>query len=116
MEIFRKLPNSVREPPGLEWVVLKKLPMILLAGTLFPLIMSLANRLFPPEGTAAAIAKHVKLVDIMSLATALTVWTAVFTVAIGCFVVVIMKGPAYVADAYDLKDAEHPKKREPGPG
>jgi hypothetical protein len=29
-------------------------------------------------------------------------WTLVFTVAIGCVIVVLMKGPAYVADAYPL--------------
>jgi hypothetical protein len=29
-------------------------------------------------------------------------WTLVATVAIGCFIVRVMKGPAYVADAYRL--------------
>lgn len=51
----------------------------------------------------------VKFVDITSIAIVVTVWTAVFTVAIGCFVVVMMKGPGYVADAYELVDTEHPK-------
>jgi hypothetical protein len=111
MKLLRKLPNSVREAPGLEWVVLKKLPLTLLLGTLFPLVISLANRGFPPEGTPAQIAKHVKIVDIISIATAVTVWTAVLTVAIACFVVVVMKGPAYVADAYDLVDSESPRRR-----
>jgi hypothetical protein len=37
-----------------------------------------------------------------------TVWTAVLTIAIGCFVVVVMKGPAYVADRYPLQDADEP--------
>ena len=111
MKLLRKLPNFVREAPGLEWVVLKKLPLTLLLGTLFPLVISLANRGFPPEGTPAQIAKHVKIVDIISIATAVTVWTAVLTVAIACFVVVVMKGPAYVADAYDLVDSESPRRR-----
>ena len=109
MELFTKLPNSRREPPGLEWVIMKKLPMILLAGTLFPIIMSVGSRLFPGAGSAAEIARQVMMVDIMSIATLLTVWTAVFTVAIGCFVVMVMKGPAYVADAYYLQDADQPK-------
>jgi len=30
--------------------------------------------------------------------------------AVGCCVVVIMKGPAYVADRYDLSDAESPRR------
>jgi hypothetical protein len=51
MKILRKLPNSCREAPGLEWAILKKLPVTLLMGTLFPLVISVANRLFPPDGT-----------------------------------------------------------------
>ncbi len=111
MKLLTKLPNSVREAPGLEWAILKKLPATLLFGTLLPLAMSLANRFFPPQGDPTQIAKHVKSVDIMAIATAVTVWTAVLTVAIGCFVVLVMKGPAYVADAYKLDDSERPKTR-----
>jgi hypothetical protein len=33
-------------------------------------------------------------------------WTVIFTVAIAAFIVVAMKGPAYVADAYPLVEAE----------
>ena len=109
MKLLRKLPNSVREVPGLEWAILKKLPLTLLLGTILPLVISLANQFIPPEGTATQIAKHINFVDIISIATVITVWTAVFTVAIGCFVVVVMKGPGYVADAYELVDAERPR-------
>jgi hypothetical protein len=111
MKLLRKLPNSVREAPGLEWTVLKQLPAALLLGTLLPLAVSLANRFFPPQGNATQIAKHVKSVDIMAIATAVTIWTAVLTIAIGCFVVWVMKGPAYVADAYKLDDSERPRMR-----
>jgi hypothetical protein len=111
MKLLRKLPNSVREAPGLEWTILKKLPATLLFGTLLPLAMSLANRFFAPQGSAAEIAKYIKSVDIMAIATAVTVWTAVLTIAIGCFVVLVMKGPAYVADAYKLDDSERPRSR-----
>ena len=44
-------------------------------------------------------------------------WTLVLTLALGCFIVRVMKGPAYVADAYplpqrpddntDIPDAKH---------
>jgi hypothetical protein len=50
-------------------------------------------------------------VDILAIATAVAVWTAVLTVAIACFVVMMMKGRAYVADAYELTDSERPKSR-----
>jgi hypothetical protein len=109
MKLLNKLPDSIREAPGMEWFILKKLPLTLALGTLLPLVISLTNRFIPPEGTAVQIAKQLKIVDITSIAVIVTVWTAVFTVAIACFVVVIMKGPAYVADAYELVDPERPK-------
>jgi hypothetical protein len=109
MKLLNKLPGSFREAPGIEWVILKKLPLVLAAGTLLPLIISLANRFIHSAETATHIVKYLKLVDILLIATVVTVWTAVFTVAIGCFIVLIMKGPAYVADAYELVDSERPK-------
>ena len=35
-------------------------------------------------------------------------WTVLFTAAIAAFIVVVMKGPAYVADAYPLNDSDTP--------
>ena len=35
-------------------------------------------------------------------------WTLVLTVGIGCVVVMMMKGPAYVADTYPLSDSDLP--------
>jgi hypothetical protein len=37
----------------------------------------------------------------------------VLTVAIGAFIVMVMKGPAYVADAYPLEDADQPSPGQP---
>ena len=60
MKFLHKLPNSRREPPGLEWVFLKKLPMVLVGGTLVPLLVSLGSRLYPPSGTSVEIAKQLR--------------------------------------------------------
>ena len=35
-------------------------------------------------------------------------WTLVLTLAIGCAIVMLMKGPAYVADAYPLVESDRP--------
>ena len=35
-------------------------------------------------------------------------WTLVLTLAIGCAIVMLMKGPAYEAEAYPLTDSDHP--------
>lgn len=110
MEILKKLPESKRQPPGLEWRILKKLPAVLLTGTLLPLVICLLIRLFPPKSMAVEIAKHTSTFDIVSIALVATLWMAAFTVAIGCVVVMIMKGPAYVADAYELPDSDQPWK------
>lgn len=47
-------------------------------------------------------------VDIYVFATILLYGTLVLTLTIGCFIVMVVKGPAYVADAYPLPDAEFP--------
>lgn len=67
-------------------------------------------RCFPPAGSALDVTKQLKLVDFVSFATGLTFLTAILTVSIGCVLVIIMKGPAYVADGYSLPDA--PPRRE----
>ncbi len=109
MKYLNKLPGSRRAAPGLEWVLLKKLPVVLLGGTLIPACVSAAIRFYPQEGTAAEIHKFLTSVDIMSIAVVVAVWMAVFVVAIGCLVVVLMKGPGYAADAYQLVDSDAPR-------
>jgi hypothetical protein len=37
-------------------------------------------------------------------------WTVVFTAALLCMIVMIAKGPAYVADAYPLIDSDRPAR------
>lgn len=104
-----KLPGHRRSAPGLEWAILRRLPMATLAATLIPVFFAVASHLWPPAGAAADVARHLSTVDILTIAVVITVWTAAFTVAIGCAVVWIMKGPAYVADAYELKDSDRPR-------
>lgn len=108
MNLLRKLPGSRRSPPGLEWSVLRRLPMIFVAGTVVLIVAALASTLAP--GGDAAAAKLATTVQI-ALASALVLhWTVVFTVALACVIVVIAKGPAYVADAYELIDADRPAR------
>ena len=80
----------------------------MLGSILVPLGLVAAARLFPPAGTDYEVAKATATVDIFAFATGLTAFTAVVTIAIGCIVVMIMKGPAYVADGYDLNAADRP--------
>lgn len=109
MKLFTKL-HGRQVPPGLEWQILKRLPKITLVGLLIPVAMAILVRVLPTD-PGIDIAKHVRSVDIFAIATAITFATAVLTVAIGCIVVYIMKGPAYVADAYPLQHSDRPAPR-----
>jgi len=97
-----------REPPGLERTILRKLPMWCLGGTLVPGLVALMNHWLPAAGLPQEVAKRQFIVDALCYGTVFTVWTAVFTVAIGCYVVAVMKGPHYAADSYPVEHANRP--------
>ena len=108
MNWFERLPRTSKTPPGREREVLRLMPRLLVLGTVFLGLPSLGARLFPWDATEAEVAALVLRVDIFAVSAVVVHWTAVVTVAIGALVVVIMKGPAYVADAYPLDDSAAP--------
>jgi hypothetical protein len=63
---------------------------------------------FPDPAPGESLEHYLQTAKIVSFAIALTAVTAIFTVAIGCVIVWVMKGPAYVADPYPLQDSEEP--------
>ena len=103
----RKIADS-REPPGLERRILRRLPMWLVGGTVVPGLIAVFSRWFPAAGTVEEVAKRTYLIDTLCWGLLLNVWTAVFTIAIGCVVVMIMKGPHYQADSYPVEHADRP--------
>ncbi len=109
---FLKKRHERLTPPGLEYQILKKLPRMTLIGALIPVAMSVLVRIMPPEPGVDA-AKHIKTVDIFAIATEITWLTAMFTIAIGAVVVHIMKGPAYVADSYEVSHSDRPSRKNP---
>ncbi len=109
MNWLKKLPGYQRTPYGFEWRLLRMMPRVLLLGTLLPLLLSGLARLFYTQGTAAEIERRVQLFDFGMIGLAVLVWTAVFTVSLGCVVVWLMKGPAYVADGYEVSHSDKPK-------
>jgi hypothetical protein len=108
MNPFNKLPGFQRTPAGLEWVLLRRLPWIAVAGTAAAILCALWAHLGPGGAGDADAAKFVTTVDIVLVSLVILHWTVVLTVAIGCIIVWIAKGPAYVADAYPLSDADAP--------
>jgi hypothetical protein len=105
-----KLPGHVRAPAGWEWRIFKKLPMALVGGLALIGLITLAFHSFPPTGSADEIAKHLAGVDILAIALAILHVTLAGTVAIGCIIVLLMKGPAYVADGFEVSDADAPSE------
>ena len=109
MDWLRKLPGYQRTPYGTEWRVLRLIPSVCLAGTLLPALMSLAARFLMVEGSAAELARRIQLFDYIMIGLVVFVWTLVLTVSIGCVIVWLMKGPAYVADGFEVSHSDAPK-------
>jgi hypothetical protein len=111
MNLFNKLPGFTRSAPGWEHRIWQRLPAILLWGTLLPLALAAMNRwLTPSAPDAAADAGSLLLWDYTMFGIVVLHWTFVLTLALACFIVRVMKGPAYVADAYPL-----PSERDESP-
>ena len=108
MNCFRKLPGFTRTPAGLETRVLRKLPAIALFGTIALILPSIVVRLLDWGDVSHAALTRISMVDIYVTGVVVLHWTVVFTVAIGAFIVMVMKGPAYVADAYPMEGMNRP--------
>ncbi len=108
MKLLKRLPGSRREPHGLEWRVLRRMPSVLLAGTVIPAIYALLNRLWVSGDNAIEIAKQIQMVDYLAIGVVIFHWTLILTITIFCVIVTLMKGPGYVADRYDLPDRDKP--------
>lgn len=95
-----RLPGSRRAPAGVERVLLKRLPLIFLVGTLLPMILA---------GAALRLLNDATIFRYAMLGVVLTHWMAVMVAAILCLIIVLMKGHAYVADGYELPDSARPR-------
>ena len=109
MSMFNVLPGFQQTPAGLERHILKRLPRITWVGTLLFGTLALAARALPWSGTDTEIWTRIHTIDIYLIGLAILHWTVVLTVAIGAFIVMVMKGPAYVADPYPLVESGEPR-------
>jgi hypothetical protein len=103
MNLFNELAGFERSAPGLEHRVWRRLPALLLWGTLLPLGLALLNHALAPQASGSGAADSALLLwDYTMFGAVLLHWTLLLTLALGCFIVRVMKGPAYVADACPL--------------
>ena len=109
MNWLQKIPHSVRAASGLEWALWRKLPMIAVLGTVLPLLGLLAVHTVTDVDANAAQARWLQMADFFVGAVLVFHWTMVITVAIGCVIVMVMKGPGYVADSYPVSHSDRPR-------
>jgi hypothetical protein len=110
MNWLQKLPHAPRAASGLEWTLWRKLPLIALLGTVLPLLgLGLVHLLVDPEAGAAQ-ARWLQMADYVALGVLIVHWTMVVTVGIGCIIVMVMKGPGYVADGYNVSHSDRPRE------
>lgn len=103
-----KHPHSVRSPAGLEWAVWRKLPLITAVGTVLPLLLLGASRWLSPDVAEGFRDPASLRFEFVLIGVVLLHWTLVLTAAIGCAIVILMKGPTYTADSYPMPDADRP--------
>jgi len=108
---FQRLPGFTRTPAGLERTILRTLPKAAGYGTLLLVLPSVLTRWLTSSHAGAVSDRTVTTVDIFVAGLVFLHWNVLLTVGIGAFIVMVMKGPAYVADAYALADADEPAMR-----
>jgi hypothetical protein len=108
MQLFNRLPGFTRTPPGMERTVLRGLPTALWSGTLLLCLPSLAIHAWAWQTDSAETLQQLTMIDIYAVSASILYWNVLLTAAIAAFIVMVMKGPAYVADAYPLDDNDAP--------
>ena len=105
---LQRLPGFTRSAPGLEWALWKKLPWIALAGTALPLVLVGLTYLTAPDTPTPASERALTQWLYIAVGAVVLHWTLVLTAAIGCLIVMLMKGPAFVADGFEVQHTDWP--------
>ena len=100
MAWLNRLPGFHQSAPGLEWTIWKRLPAILFWGTGVPLALAAALWFSSSELASSADDRDRLLLAYQLIGLVSLHWTLVLAAAIGCAIVTVMKGPAFVADPY----------------
>ncbi|MDB5930379.1 MAG: hypothetical protein JWR60_2086 [Polaromonas sp.] len=109
MNWFEKVPHTHRAASGLEWTLWRRLPLIALGGTALPLLCLALMNLLADASPDAAELRRLQLMEYRVWGLIFSHWSLVVTVAIGCVIVMVMKGPGYVADGYRVSHSDQPR-------
>ena len=80
------------------------------AGALLPALAAVLARFVMTASNEAELVRHIQMFDFLMIGLVLFIWSLVMTLAIGCAIVWLMKGPAYVADGYKLPHSDKPRQ------
>ena len=113
MGLFNKLPGHARSPAGIERTLLRCMPVAFVLGPGLLMLPSLVLRVsnwgkFPVPFDAIVFEA-----DIYALSAVLLYCNLTILITLWALTVMLAKGPAYVADAYPLIDADAPRIRLP---
>lgn len=108
---LRKISGNTRASAGMEWWLWRKLPAIAAMGTLLPLLVLGIVHLVNDAGSNAQTARMLQTANYTCWGVIIFNWTMVLTVGIGCVVVMVMKGPGYVADGYWVSHSDTPRQK-----
>jgi len=89
-----------------ERQVLRLLPAFNLVGAIAPLVVYCAFVL--AIDASEHVADMLGIALYMAVGFMVATWFSTFAIAIVCFIVIMMKGPARIADPYPLQDSERP--------
>ena len=89
--------------------MLRLMPTVLLAGTLLPASLSIFARFFITASNAVELAKQIQIFDFVMIGLVIFIWNLVVVVTLACVIVWLMKGPAYVADDFEVSHSDAPK-------
>lgn len=84
------------------------MPTVLSAGTCLPGLAAYLYRIFSTDTATAELARRIQLFDFVMIGLVIFIWTLVLTATIACVIVWLMKGPAYVADGFDVSHSDKP--------
>lgn len=111
---FNRLPGFSRGDPGCERDVLRLLPRAFWLGSLLLGLPSLLVRLWFWWWLGVDSEVDVMTADIYVLGLLVLHWTVLLTGGLAAFIVMVMKGPAYVADPYPLTEVDEVLEVRPG--
>lgn len=112
MRLLTKLPGFTPTQPGFERTILRTFPFALAGGLTILLLPSVLIRLWNAFPDAITQRGLIDKTDIYTFGAIMCYCYLMVAIAIGAIIVALMKGPAYVADAYPLIDADKPAKRQ----